>query len=360
MAQQHPKVSVVIPVYNVSDYLNACVESVVKQSYRHLEIILVDDGSTDDSGKKCDEWAAKDARIQVVHKKNEGLNYARKSGWEVATGEYITFLDSDDLFHHDNIRNTLSVLQKEKVDMVICMYLGFSDQDEREHKIVPEIQGSYDIIRSTPEIFSFLLSNNYDHVHTITVWGKLYKKTLVDHVDWKQSNMRAYEDMFFTPQILDQVASFAILKQQLYLYRQNNTGVVLSKMLTGNHRNGIPVGYLEYVDILKDYWHSFLKKHGLKFNKELDDFWLGNMHYRLNNLLAAGLLCEENNVNYISKIFEAMQKKSERSKTNYKAVIESQAKTIQLLESELHHLQTVRGSLRNIASRAKHAVIKKK
>ena len=99
-----PLVSIIIPVYNVKRYLDICVASTLKQSYQNIEVILVDDGSTDDSGKKCDEWGVKDSRIKVIHQKNDGLNSARRSGWKVCSGEYVTFLDSDDFIHEDNIK----------------------------------------------------------------------------------------------------------------------------------------------------------------------------------------------------------------------------------------------------------------
>ena len=90
------KVSVIVPVYNVEKYLDRCLDSIINQTLNEIEIILVDDGSTDSSGEKCDEYKKKDLRIKVIHKKNKGLGYARNSGLEVATGKYIAFVDSDD------------------------------------------------------------------------------------------------------------------------------------------------------------------------------------------------------------------------------------------------------------------------
>ena len=89
-------ITIVVPVYNVENYLDKCVDTIVNQTYTNLEIILVDDGSTDSSGKKCDEWAEKDCRIKVIHKENGGLSDARNKGIDVATGKWIGFIDSDD------------------------------------------------------------------------------------------------------------------------------------------------------------------------------------------------------------------------------------------------------------------------
>lgn len=361
-------VSIIIPVYNVERYLDACLESVVNQSYTSMEIILVDDGSTDNSGNKCDSWKEKDARIKVIHKRNEGLNYARKSGWEVATGEYITFLDSDDLFHTDNIKNTMSIMLKEQLDMLAYMFLEFSDKDEKDGHINPQLSDEYDTKETAAEAFKFLVRNGYDNIYPMTAWGKLYRKALVDKVNWQESNMRAYEDNFFTPQIFDRVKSFAVLKQQLYFYRRNDKGDVLSKMLTGNHRNGVPIGYLEYVNILKDYWKIFLDKHKVNIDRDMDDFWLGNMLFRLDNLLAAGLLHEEGNTNHIKEIIEGVQKKYEHDIVKQRSIINEQAHKIEnlehtaakveSLESEIARLKTLRGAMRNAASSVKQNIVK--
>lgn len=113
-------ISVIVPVYNVQNYLNECVESIVSQSYKKLEIILVDDGATDNSGVICDEWKEKDNRIIVVHKKNAGLGFARNSGLEVTTGDYVMFIDSDDYIASDMIERLYDVAVKTNSDTVYC------------------------------------------------------------------------------------------------------------------------------------------------------------------------------------------------------------------------------------------------
>ena len=111
-------VSVVLPIYNVEKYLSRCLESVVNQSYRKLEIILVDDESPDKCPEICDKWAAKDSRIKVIHKKNGGLGYARNTGIENATGEYICFIDSDDYIASDTIEKAYKSGIESKADIV--------------------------------------------------------------------------------------------------------------------------------------------------------------------------------------------------------------------------------------------------
>lgn len=113
-------VSIIVPVYNVEEWLDECVESLVNQTCKNIEIILVDDGSTDKSGIKCDEWALKDDRITVVHKKNGGLSSARNAGLDVFTGDYVTFIDSDDYIEDTAIDTMLNEIKGQNVDIVRC------------------------------------------------------------------------------------------------------------------------------------------------------------------------------------------------------------------------------------------------
>lgn len=116
----NPLISVIVPIYNVEKYLARCVDSIVNQTYKNLEIILVDDGSPDRCPKMCDDYAEKDSRIKVVHKKNGGLSDARNAGMAVATGEYISFIDSDDYVSDDFFECLLDVMNKENSDIAEC------------------------------------------------------------------------------------------------------------------------------------------------------------------------------------------------------------------------------------------------
>ena len=116
------KISVIVPVYNVENYIRECIESIVNQTYKNLEIILVDDGSTDNSGKVCDEYAATDERITVIHKQNAGLISARKAGISMATGDYATYVDSDDWIDYDTYERAAEMIDKYSPDMVVYGY----------------------------------------------------------------------------------------------------------------------------------------------------------------------------------------------------------------------------------------------
>ena len=118
-------ISVIVPVYNVAAYLDACVGSLTGQTYKNLEIILIDDGSTDQSGALCDEWEKRDTRIRVVHQKNQGLSAARNRGLEIISGEYVAFLDSDDIIYEDAYRRMVKALERTQADVAICQEVLF-------------------------------------------------------------------------------------------------------------------------------------------------------------------------------------------------------------------------------------------
>ncbi|OJZ13240.1 glycosyltransferase [Sphingobacterium sp. 40-24] len=204
-------VSVIVPVYNVELYLVDCLESICKQSYRNLEIIVVNDGSIDNSLHICYEFARKDSRIQVIDKPNGGLSDARNSGLTVCKGEYICFIDSDDVIHKDFV----SILFNSIADGDICMCYFTRFYND----VIPDDQS---IAEVSAEEFSgdFVNQNLYDEkfdVNAITVWNKLYRKSI-----WKDLRFpvnRLHEDEFVVHQVLDLSKSFRLVDESLYYYR---------------------------------------------------------------------------------------------------------------------------------------------
>ena len=122
-------ISIIVPVYNVELYLNECINSIRNQTYKNLEIILIDDGSTDNSGKICDEYAKIDSRIVVIHKENKGVTSARKVGVEIANGKYIGFVDSDDYIDKEMYKNMLKKILETDADFIDCGCIRFSDSN---------------------------------------------------------------------------------------------------------------------------------------------------------------------------------------------------------------------------------------
>ena len=131
-------VSVVVPIYNVQDYLEKCIDGILKQTYDNLEIILVDDGSPDECGQICDAYALKDKRIHVFHKENGGLSDARNYGMKEATGKYITFIDSDDFIHARFIEILLRIAKEKQADIVVGDFFLFQESDKCQEKNISD------------------------------------------------------------------------------------------------------------------------------------------------------------------------------------------------------------------------------
>lgn len=212
-------VSIIIPVYKVEEYLNKCVESIVGQTYSNLEIILVDDGSPDLCPKKCDEWAKKDARIKVVHKVNGGVGYARNSGIEISTGDYIMFVDSDDYLPCDAIEKMLKRIVCDNSDMVIGkLHKVYPNGDQ----IPQQHYSTVDLVINKEEAFRML--GSLERPFSIYAWGKLYKKSIFDHVRF--TRLTTAEDVYAMPSIIDRCEKISILSDVVYYYFQRDTSIV--------------------------------------------------------------------------------------------------------------------------------------
>lgn len=172
-----PLVSVIIPIFRVEDYLDRCVQCVCEQTYRNLEIILVDDGSDDNCPAMCDEWSKKDNRIQVIHKKNGGLSDARNAGLKVASGEFVYFLDSDDYVKSETIEKALDVMLEKNVDVVV---FGFQKVDESGKYISDSTfhVGEYNFSTEKEKlrfIYKYLLQMKVGW----EVWSRLYRMDII-------------------------------------------------------------------------------------------------------------------------------------------------------------------------------------
>lgn len=200
-------ISVIVPVYNVEKYLNRCVDSIINQTYRDLEIILVDDGSPDNCGKICDEYAALDPRIKVIHKENGGLSDARNAGLDKATGEYIAFVDSDDWVEPETYNMMISAIQKSQSDIAIfghrIAYEGMSPKTPCYcNDVILDVESLWD------EIFGNL--NN-------AAWNKLYKAKLIGEIRFPMGIIHG-EDLIFNLNYLKKCKTGVINRSQMYNY----------------------------------------------------------------------------------------------------------------------------------------------
>ena len=214
------KVSVIIPVYNVEKYIDKCMESVLNQTYSNLEIILVDDGSPDNSGKMCDEYAVKDNRVKVIHKENGGLSSARNAGLDIATGEYVAFIDSDDFVETTMIEKVVSKIEETNAD--VCMFSHFTyngetsvaharplDKDEYETEeirdlIIPMFIGQKDAVGH--HLLGF-------------VCCQLFRRSSIGEQRFKSEREYYAEDIVFDLEFYIRAKKMCVVNEPLYYYR---------------------------------------------------------------------------------------------------------------------------------------------
>lgn len=211
----NPLISVIIPIYNVEKYLARCVDSIVNQTYKNLEIILVDDGSPDRCPQMCDDYAKKNSRIKVVHKKNGGLSDARNAGIAVATGEYISFIDSDDWIDLETYDLVL-----EKMLATNSQIGAFNLKSVSDSNFKTEYNENYIVIDSQKAI-----ENTIDNVNVRTVvWNKLYHRSVLENLSFRVGKLN--EDEFFTFYALSNAQHIVYLFRQLYFYYQRPNSIM--------------------------------------------------------------------------------------------------------------------------------------
>lgn len=214
-------ISIIIPVYNVEKYLKRCLESVINQTYRNLEIILVDDGSKDSSGKICDEYAEQDKRIKVIHKKNGGASSARNMGLDIAQGNYIGFIDSDDWIELDMYEYLHKLIVSLNVDIAMCEYVCV--KKEIKYKKKKEDIKVYEDIN----IFNFFYRMNGEKSF-YSVWNRLYKKDCVEKIRFLENKIT--EDVDYTYNAYKRAKKVAVSNLSKYYYFINNYGVTRGRL----------------------------------------------------------------------------------------------------------------------------------
>lgn len=237
------RVSIIVPVFNVEQYADQCIESIVRQTYPLLDIILIDDGSGDDSGKICDKWAAKDNRIRVIHQENKGVSGARNVGLEMARGEYVCFIDADDYVSSDYIASMIKVFQEKNVDLVSFKFLGEAD-------------GEYGTILDRQETVDCLFSNNKIGPY---IGNKVFKKNIIlDHNIFFMRELIVAEDLVFSYEYAKHISNCYYIEQdtkRFYTYRQRTDSAVVKRNLRKDRSN-----IVAYITILKDEEKPYTKE----------------------------------------------------------------------------------------------------
>lgn len=213
------EISIIVPVYKVERYLNKCIDSILGQTFKDFELILVNDGSPDHCGKICDDYAAIDPRVKVIHKENGGLSSARNAGLKIARGKYIAFVDSDDFIHLNMYEILHSNAMKHSADIVICDYL-----EVNEDEVISSYEINYQFEEeqyTNIEALNALYGNK--GVKFVVVWNKLFKRRLFDNLEFEENKI--HEDEFIAHQLLYKSSKITYLPLQLHYYIQRKSSI---------------------------------------------------------------------------------------------------------------------------------------
>lgn len=207
--KRRPRISVIIPVYNVSKYIRECLDSVINQTFDDWEGILIDDGSSDGSGSICDEYAARDHRFRVIHQENQGLVAARNRGLPTAKGDYIAWVDSDDIVHPQWLEAMLHISSTHDCDIAVVNYTGFRDTNELDFKPI-DVKAPVKISQGDA------INQLYHYKLSASVWNKLYNKRIIQDTTF---HIAKGEDWDFNLQMLLKVPYIYVSQTPLYYYR---------------------------------------------------------------------------------------------------------------------------------------------
>lgn len=258
--EKYPKISVIVPVYNVKPYLNKCIESIIDQTLKEIEIILINDGSTDGSGFLCDEYATLDNRIRVIHKKNEGLSCARNNGIEISSAPYVMFLDGDDWVEPEFCRIPYNEAIEKKADLVLFSYYKWYGSGE---KIPVDTKTDTGVLNESKALYF-----NTHGFHS--VWLGLYHRALFEKIRFPEG--RLFEDIGTTYKLIHSANTICYINSLLYNYRVNRPGSITTDTETkcSRDRNEMLMlkvkelyawGYEEYI---RQDAFSMLVKYGYK------------------------------------------------------------------------------------------------
>ena len=211
-------ISIIVPIYNVSKYLDKCVESILNQNYKNIELILVDDGSTDGSEKKCDDWAREDSRVVVIHKENGGSADSRNVGMEAAKGDYIGFVDSDDWIAPEMYEKLIEVIQERNLDMAVCFFKAVSDENYVFNNT------EYPTTEYTGRDFANIIIAEKKPRISYAIWKCLYKREVIRDIKFYKG-VHYNEDAVFLIESLWNAKKMAFIDTPMYYYRVHESSI---------------------------------------------------------------------------------------------------------------------------------------
>lgn len=248
-------ISVIVPIYKVEEYLPRCVDSILNQSYRNIEVILVDDGSPDRCGDICEQYKLKDQRVVVIHKKNGGLSDARNAGTDVAKGELITYVDSDDWIHREFLQILYRHLSETDADIAICSNISTPHFIE-DQPVEAARHSVYDKQDLNKLLWANVDQRNRLHRDMIVAWGKLYKRELIGAIRYPYG--RIHEDNFVTHQLLFAAHKVVYLPLPLVFYFQRNDSITAGTNFSIRKRLDMIDSYAERASFFNDKGHKDL------------------------------------------------------------------------------------------------------
>lgn len=238
-------ISVIVPIYKVEKYLDKCVQSIVSQTYSNLEIILVDDGSPDRCGEMCEAWAKKDTRIKVIHKENGGLSDARNAGLEIAKGDYIAFVDSDDWVHPSFIQLLYQGIKETGAGLAACGVMEFQEGTSVSASETIDVKPE----RHTPE--QVLNWEDQGSRYRMVAWNKLYRREILGADRFPVG--RLHEDEFFTYRMIDRCEYLALVDVPMYYYLQRSGSIMTT--FSARHLDVLDA-YLERLELYQKKYPS--------------------------------------------------------------------------------------------------------
>ena len=242
-------ISVIVPVFNVEEYISECLDSILNQTYKQLEVILVDDGSTDRSGVICDSYAKKDSRVQVIHQKNSGVASARNAGLDRARGPYITFADSDDFIDATMYECMYQKLSESDADMIICGYKKVDEEGKPIHNDSPIINQEL----SVHDVLGKL--NEKNGWYYLTVWNRMYKSGVWDDVRFDVG--KKHEDEFVAHKLFAKCKKILTIEDKLYSYRNRQNSIMTGKANV-SRLDAVEAVYTRYLFYQQKGWEDLL------------------------------------------------------------------------------------------------------
>ena len=299
MKKNRELISVIVPIYNVEKYLSECIDTLIKQSFDNLEIILIDDGSTDNCPTICDEYQKKDKRIKVIHKKNGGLSDARNSGLKIAKGEYIIFVDSDDFVNINFVEVLYNLCVQNNSEMAICKFARVQEITDVDWEF---LDNSYEKEIMTGKEFTISVYEGKSENLGFVAWNKIYKKELFEKNKIEYPVNRYYEDTFTTFKLLYYSKKVVVTDVPLYYYRSREGSIITSNITLKKLNDMLeadiyPVSYYDerkevelfnlsanycFRDIINTY--NTYKNNGKEYSDYIIDFYIKNWKLYCNKM----------------------------------------------------------------------------